>query len=724
MSGTALCAFVALASAAPGATRDMAVMQQRLFDAFLAAEPSSDHQIDKLVASVRPDGSWPDVDYTDLNPARWETFEHLYRVVAMAQHCRRPGSKWTGHEGLEKATLAAFGYWVLKDIGHAKSWWWTQVAVPRVVGMTLILMGDAVPPDIRRAALPIAGRQVSQRTGQNLLWGCGNQITYGIAAGKPDTVAKAYRLVGGLFDHNKQGTDGIQFDNSFHQHDRVVYTGGYGRSFFTDGAFLAYLAHGTRFAMPAERLAALSAYMLDGAQWVIRGRTFDYGVVGRSITRRQPSCEKGGKQKHGSIALFSLADAADMMARTPGPRQAEFRRFADRLRNGATAANALEGNRHFWTSDHMVHRRAGYYTSVRMFSSRMHNTDWPCNHEGKKSHFLADGCTFFLCSGREYADIFPVWDWRKIPGTTVRQSPARLTTKGVRTRGTKAFVGGVSDGRYGVAAMDFRRGQLSARKSWFCFDRQFVCLGTAIASRAKGPVLTTVNQCHLRGDVTVGDAAARRPATRGEQSLTAPCWVHHDGVGYVFPGGGAPLHLRTDAQTGSWYDINSGKFKTREMETHDVYALWLDHGERVADGSYCYTVLPASTVRDVARYAERPDVQVLSNTAQLQAVWHKPLGIVGAAFYEPGTVRTPSGRSIGVDRPCLVLWRETARQVCISVANPENQPLEVTLAVDTRLDGEGGTWDARSGQSLIRVGLPDGPFAGQSVTRALARTTP
>ena len=36
-----------------------------------------------------------------------------------------------------------------------------------------------------------------------------------------------------------------------------------------------------------------------------------------------------------------------------------------------------------------------------------------------------DGCTFVYRSGDEYRDIFPVWDWSKVPGTTADAAPAR-----------------------------------------------------------------------------------------------------------------------------------------------------------------------------------------------------------------------------------------------------------------------------------------------------------
>ena len=50
----------------------------------------------------------------------------------------------------------------------------------------------------------------------------------------------------------------------------------------------------------------------------------------------------------------------------------------------------------------------------------------------------------------------------------------------------------------------------NARKAWFCFDREVVCLGADIRCSTDKPVFTSVNQCLLHGKVHAGDRKARR----------------------------------------------------------------------------------------------------------------------------------------------------------------------------------------------------------------------
>jgi chondroitin AC lyase len=110
----------------------------------------------------------------------------------------------------------------------------------------------------------------------------------------------------------------------------------------------------------------------------------------------------------------------------------------------------------FWRSEYYSHQRPHYFASVRMYSSRTFNVDKPHNSEGIKNHHLGDGANFISRSGLEYKDIYPVYDWQKIPGTTVVQKPSLPSPDEITKAGQTDFVGGVTDGMYGAAAFDFR----------------------------------------------------------------------------------------------------------------------------------------------------------------------------------------------------------------------------------------------------------------------------
>src|SRR5690606_24867433 len=126
-------------------------------------------------------------------------------------------------------------------------------------------------------------------------------------------------------------------------------------------------------------------------------------------------------------------------------------------------------------------------------------------------------------------NIYPVWDWQKIPGTTVVQKPELPHWKEIAKKGLTDFVGGVSDGEYGAATFDFASAHdpLKARKSWFFFDREYVSLGAGIKSEASYPVVTTINQTLLDSEVVVKRKDASEKLQAGQHILEGVSWVFH-----------------------------------------------------------------------------------------------------------------------------------------------------------------------------------------------------
>lgn len=655
----------------------------------------------RLAESLGPEGRWPQVDYRHRGPAGWKTYRHLANLWEMARAYRSPHSELRGNEQLRKAVFAGLDCWLEHDFQNP-NWWWNQIGVPRSLSRTLLVLDEELSDAQRAKAVEILSRARLGMTGQNLVWVADICIMRGLLEGDAELVAAALRRIADeirvIPDH-----EGVQADGSFHQHGPCLYSHGYGAGFAQDCSRLAVQVADTRFAFPPEKIELLSRVILDGHQWMTRGSTVDYGAIGRQIARK------------GQSARY-LKTVAEHMLRLRTGREEELRAMGRRA--GGDLSVPLEGNRHFWCSDTMFHQRAGYTASARSYSRRIVNTDMPCNNEGLKSHHIADGCNFIFRTGREYEGIFPVWDWQKLPGTTVEQTP---TLSGpLRRRGSRSFVGGASDGRYGLAAFDFARDELAARKAWFFFDREFVCLGAGIRCAGHDPVVTTVNQCRLRGEVSVGAGQeggdGGQTLARGEHAWRRPAWVHHDGIAYVFL---EPMHvrLRNDTQQGSWLSINH--MYPHERLAIDVFKLWIDHGRRPTDASYAYAVVPGMPVSAAPGYAAAPDVRVICNDPGVQAVWHRKLRIAGMAFYEPRSVKITEGLRADVDVPCLVLLQESPGQVRIAVSNPENEALTVRMGLSRALRGEDVEAMADGAGCRVTFRLPGGPEAGKSVTRRL-----
>jgi len=677
------------------ADADLSAIRQRILGPLLVPVPAETAR--KLLETMRPDGSWPGIGYQDGSRSGWKTVRHLGNVATLARAYRAPGSKLQGDENLRRAVLSSLDYWLGHDFQNS-NWWWNQIGVPRALLPTLLLMEEDLSAEQRGRAFAILRRAKIGMTGQNLVWVTEITAVRGILANDAELVTAAYRRIA---DEIRLSTgEGIQPDFSFHQHGPCLYNHGYGAAFAGDCSEIATQVAGTRFAFPPEKIARLGSLILDGSQWMTRGDVPDFGAEGREITRR-------GQSAH------YLSTAARNMLQLPTGREAEFRDLAARA--SAQPAPPLVGNRHYWCSDLMTHHRSGYYASARMFSSRIANTDMPCNGEGLKSHHIADGCNVLLRTGREYQEIFPVWDWQKIPGTTVEQRPG--LTGSPRRMGKTSFVGGVSDGTYGLAAFELDRDGLSARKSWFFFDDEYACLGAGITCDSDDLVVTTLNQCNLAGDVLVAKDGRVRKLDSETHQLDSPDWLWHDEVGYVFLEPGA-VRLHNGPQRGSWWEINHEYSK--DTVARDVFTAWLDHGTRPQNAAYAYLVVPGIAADNLATYVGRSPVKVLRNTPGLQAVWHETLRIAGVAFYEPSQVGIRADLTVGVDTPCLVLLRELPEKLTISVSNPRNEQATIHVEVSRPLKGDGVETPDGPASSRVTFELPGGMEAGKSMTRAYA----
>ena len=61
-----------------------------------------------------------------------------------------------------------------------------------------------------------------------------------------------------------------------------------------------------------------------------------------------------------------------------------------------------------------------------------------------------------------------------------------------------------------------------AKKSWYFFDNEVVCLGAGIQSTSTYPVHTTVNQCFLKDGILVDKGGKEETLANGSYTLQAP----------------------------------------------------------------------------------------------------------------------------------------------------------------------------------------------------------
>ncbi|MGV9381866.1 polysaccharide lyase beta-sandwich domain-containing protein [Nonomuraea sp. NPDC003707] len=121
------------------------------------------------------------------------------------------------------------------------------------------------------------------------------------------------------------------------------------------------------------------------------------------------------------------------------------------------------------------------------------------------------------------------------------------------------------------------------------------------------------------------------------------------------------------------------------------------------DPDFAAKVAAVDSAAATARYAAGPDVEVLANTAQAQAVRCGRLRLHAVNFWQAGTVRTPDG-PITADGPCSLLIRRHGQTLRVALSDPSRtaQTVSVTLPWPVK--------SVESGDDTVRlVRTADGP---------------
>ena len=633
-----------------------------------------------LVTRQQRDGSWPDIDYASKRDMQWDTAEHASRIQALAVAYRTPGNPCFEQPATAAAIHRAIGYWMAARI-VAHNWWWNEIGVPMRLGTAMVLLKGQLTAAELAFCRELRDRKTINRAGQNGVWAAGVDLAFALVLDDETTVQKA---VDAIFAHVAVPKwEGLQTDFAFHQHGPHQQFGNYGLGFATDTVRWMEILRGTSYqaAMTPAKLAIFSRFMRDGLAQVLWKGNMDIIALGRHIypdqlDGRSVGIGMGPRDKADTaVKLFQRMIPLD-------PEHAgEYRRLIAFNQGGA--ANPLIGNKLFFRSDQLVHRRPAFSFSIKGCSVRTKATE--CSGtENRQGHYLGDGTTFLYRSGMEYADIFPVWDWRKIPGVTCALS-GPLPTKNANYKGTTDFVGGVSDGTSGCFAMELNRGGIAARKGWFLAGDTIVCLGTGISAAGTVPVATTVNQCLLNGPVTLWNRTGAKTdlASGTSQTLTSLQALDHDGVRYLFPEE-ARITVSAERRKAAWKCVTDYGLSSCLQIEKGVLTVWFDHGVKPADGTYSYALLPACGQAAAAapKTLAAAGVTVLRNSRDCQAVFFHEAKLLQAIFYAPGSVQTAAGLSVAVDSPCAVLVNSAKTPPEAWVADPTEKLAQVTVTIN------------------------------------------
>jgi hyaluronate lyase len=378
--------------------------------------------------------------------------------------------------------------------------------------------------------------------------------------------------------------------------------------------------------------------------------------------------------------------------------------------------NDFELTHAWYTGDRIAQHRNNYAFMLCMPSSRHPNYE-SIDEANRKGWYTCDG-SLYLYTAADYKSfdgahfIANEHIAYRIPGTTVDEQVRKPWAYRSGWRAKRDFSGCMQlDRKYAAGAFDYEsyhyeghendgktddgygggfvyhENDLVAKKAYFFFDKECVCLGAGINSTMNSPVNTTVEHRRLvkdtdtafgLEDITV-DGKLMPKAEYSEAGNAK--WATLEGVGsYVFLENSnvyynkysvkgemkvADMYYRPDPDDERYGDLGKPFFE-----------LGISHGANPDAATYAYAILPTTTSDEASAYAKAPEVEIISNTPECQALRKSAEGVSFYVFHQAGTCE-----DITVSEPCIVAVKTNGSEYRISVCDPTQKLTGISVSV-------------------------------------------
>lgn len=538
------------------------------------------NKIEAYLKQINPDGSWQDIDYNDTKRSGWEPKLHATRILELTKLYYSADTDYFKSEDILKTIHLTLQFW-FKTEPTCLNWWYNQIGIPKTLGVAFLLLEDELTAEEKQGAIRVMNNAKFGMTGQNKVWLAGNVLMGALLQNNQQMVKAARDSI--LSEISLGGKEGIKPDWSFHQHGAMQQFGNYGLSFISEMGFYYRLFENTCYALDETQTRIVKTFVNEGYQWIIWNRMMDISALGRQFFHNA--------QLH---KAYTLAFSAENLG----------------IKNIALNSNQLIGHKHFSNSDYTIHRSENWMASLKMSSNRVIGTE-QVNEDNLKGYYMGDGATFYYTDGKDYLNIFPLWDWRKIPGTTTYEDTADIPNiNKTKAHNKTDNVGGISFNNVGLSAMEVNREGLKARKVWFFTDDYVFCLGQGIHSDSSLMVTTAVDQRLKRGedlqvlnnkewDIVNGKIDLNNKETR----------LIHGQVGYLIRK--AKGIAQTETRKGFWCEIMK-MYKPKEV-AGDVVSIYINHDIAPQNGTYEYFVFPSTDKNTLKSFDCKKELTLIQN---------------------------------------------------------------------------------------------------------------
>lgn len=698
------------------------------------AEDAMENMADIPADGSHVDALWSDLDleikYVATSDASYtEDLNTAYtRLQAMATAYAAENCRLYHNEDLKERILYALEW--LYDNGYNENynvekqlygnWWHWEIGIPQALGSTVILMyEDLTQEQIDKfyatlyrfnqdptVVYKVQGWGTMEMTSANLMDTSLVAALRSAIGNTQDGIGAAVNALGTVTGFVTEG-DGFYEDGSCIQHSNLAYTGGYGLTLLKGIERILLLSNDTAWQASADDLESVYTWIWEGYRPLFADGAMMDMVSGRSIARPSHTELETGRGILEAIVL--LADGA------PEDRKEQLLSFAkkqvlagaenlDTFYSGMEASSMIAAKqlaaddsveaddgtpytKIFGSMDKATIHREGYTLGISMFSSRTGNFEY-MNKENTKGWHISDGALFLYNgdAGQFSNNYWNTIDPHRLPGITTDHTEGTNYESGLAYTSDKDYAGGSSvEDLYATIAMDFhgQNTDLTAKKAWFAFDDEVVALGTDISGITKDTE-TIIENKQIRDDgsnALVVDGEETQ-AELGESSAAGVeyAWIEEnsgtDSIGYYFPEG-EDLEIKREARTGSFQDINGavadGAAGSEDV-TRDYLSLAVSHGDGAED--YAYVLLPGRTEEETAEYASGSEIEIISNTAEVQAAADRSSGASGYQFWT-----AVSAGNVSADQASSVTMKEEDGTLKLGISDPSQTQDSVTIHV-------------------------------------------
>lgn len=702
------------------------------------AEDAMENMADIPADGSHVDALWSDLDleikYVATSDASYtEDLNTAYtRLQAMATAYAAENCRLYHNEDLKERILYALEW--LYDNGYNENynvekqlygnWWHWEIGIPQALGSTVILMyEDLTQEQIDKfyatlyrfnqdptVVYKVQGWGTMEMTSANLMDTSLVAALRSAIGNTQDGIGAAVNALGTVTGFVTEG-DGFYEDGSCIQHSNLAYTGGYGLTLLKGIERILLLSNDTAWQASADDLESVYTWIWEGYRPLFADGAMMDMVSGRSIARPSHTELETGRGILEAIVL--LADGA------PDDRKEQLLSFAkkqvlagaenlDTFYSGMEASSMIAAKqlaaddsveaddgtpytKIFGSMDKATIHREGYTLGISMFSSRTGNFEY-MNKENTKGWHISDGALFLYNgdAGQFSNNYWNTIDPHRLPGITTDHTEGTNYESGLAYTSDKDYAGGSSvEDLYATIAMDFhgQNTDLTAKKAWFAFDDEVVALGTDISGITKDTE-TIIENKQIRDDgsnALVVDGEETQ-AELGESSAAGVeyAWIEGnsgtDSIGYYFPEG-EDLEIKREARTGSFQDINGavadGAAGSEDV-TRDYLSLAVSHGDGTEEGAedYAYVLLPGRTEEETAEYASGSEIEIISNTAEVQAAADRSSGASGYQFWTAA-----SAGNVSADQASSVTMKEEDGTLKLGISDPSQTQDSVTIHV-------------------------------------------